>query len=785
MTLTTGLRAYFSFDAASGPWGDSTGNGYTATAAGTTGSITSVGGRKGNAVRLSGGPGTTAPYIILPVATIQGLTSGTIACWVRYLSYSAGAQERLWDLGPNHNSSSYFLPYYSNRQFIYQFAGQGSTISSVGQCASLNEWIHVGLTWDGTSTRVWVNGVNVMETLNNRSMVWYDTNGGISNFWIGKSLYSTSDAMLNADVDEFAVWGRALSSDEFLTLHNRGQGLAYADLDTATTPSIFGGNAASVGLQAYWSMDEADNTSPKADSTSNGNNLTNTATGYVTGRKNNAANLTGGTNDGTTPYLAMPNSMIQGSSGNGPFTLMGWFNRKGTTSWQRLIDINADTSNTLWLSCNNGQLQFSCPSVNVGFSFTSPVTDTWNHWCLTVGSSTGWPAIRLYINGSLIGELYQNVNLASFAGTLRGWFGRSVYTADVNLQGWLDDWMFYSRAFSASEIKFAMSNTNGYAGVATTPATFTWGGTSGTQPQITRSIPRAGPLLGGQELPKLLSGQGHPSGWINQQASPVIGFNAATIDSDVGGYATNVTTVGGTLSINTLNALNNFVIGLKSDSVWNKLLMIWPCCGSNLVAALCLLKSRAGDPTSLINNNFVSGDYLESGMTGGLKGDGMTKYLDTGISIPTLSAADFSMGVYLRNNISGAVIGASYSPTGSTDRLYISSVLGSLAGVMAIGADVSSTNIVANTGTYILQISDTTTMGVKGYQDGYKIMNLTGSSITWQQPGTIQLFGVGTAYSSSRISFAFVGNGMTDTDVATLSGRVQALQADLGRNATR
>lgn len=85
-----------------------------------------------------------------------------------------------------------------------------------------------------------------------------------------------------------------------------------------------------------------------------------------------------------------------------------------------------------------------------------------------------------------------------------------------------------------------------------------------------------------------------------------------------------------------LAALNRYVRGCKADKIWDRQYEVYPFCGTNLKAALVKLKSAPDNATSLVNHGFVEADYnyLDPGtnqIVHGLKGNGSSKYLDTGI----------------------------------------------------------------------------------------------------------------------------------------------------------
>lgn len=74
-------------------------------------------------------------------------------------------------------------------------------------------------------------------------------------------------------------------------------------------------------------------------------------------------------------------------------------------------------------------------------------------------------------------------------------------------------------------------------------------------------------------------------------------------------------------------AIAAFVAGCKTDSIWSAMAVCYIMCGARTLAgALKPLKGSA--PTN--NGPFVSGDYTRGGISCGLKGNGSTKYLDTG-----------------------------------------------------------------------------------------------------------------------------------------------------------
>jgi hypothetical protein len=93
-------------------------------------------------------------------------------------------------------------------------------------------------------------------------------------------------------------------------------------------------------------------------------------------------------------------------------------------------------------------------------------------------------------------------------------------------------------------------------------------------------------------------------------------------DSDAKNYILAVEAVEGSLEVGVKKAINNFVVGCKSDGIWTAIKASCLLAGpKTLVGALVPLSGTA--PT---NVNFTSSDYNRKT---GLKGDGSTKYLNS------------------------------------------------------------------------------------------------------------------------------------------------------------
>lgn len=139
------------------------------------------------------------------------------------------------------------------------------------------------------------------------------------------------------------------------------------------------------------------------------------------------------------------------------------------------------------------------------------------------------------------------------------------------------------------------------------------------------------------------------------------GFN---YDTDASAYIDAVEVADGqALETATRYAINNFVIGCKSDGIWSAIKASCILAGARtLNGALVPLVGSA--PTN-VGNYFVSGDYSRKT---GLKANGTTKYLSSGRSLNSDPQNNHHMSAYITatNTISagipiGGVSGTDYS----------------------------------------------------------------------------------------------------------------------------
>ncbi len=122
---------------------------------------------------------------------------------------------------------------------------------------------------------------------------------------------------------------------------------------------------------------------------------------------------------------------------------------------------------------------------------------------------------------------------------------------------------------------------------------------------------------------------------------------------------------GGQVSASTAAAVNQFCLDIENapgGSIRDRFYRLNLFCGSNLNAALVPLyrgpslggTQYGGATDTNVGGLFVSGDYNETGASGGLKGNGTTKHLDTGFQQSTVSLSNLHLSAsFLQMDTSG------------------------------------------------------------------------------------------------------------------------------------
>jgi hypothetical protein len=269
----------------------------------------------------------------------------------------------------------------------------------------------------------------------------------------------------------------------------------------------------------------------------------------------------------------------------------------------------------------------------------------------------------------------------------------------------------------------------------------------------------------------------------------------STTHPEATAWRTAVLANGGTVSSTTLSAVSTFCRSIDATAglraCFYRLNLF---CGTGLSACLVPLYrgpasggTQYGNTTET-NNNFVSGDYNETGSSSGLTGNGTSKWLNTGVPANFLSASNIHMGVGLLavgattgardiigawNNGSNTLMIRLTPQFSGTSRAGVFTRFGTSTDQCGPATTVATGNIVATYPTYynngVATGTDATTSQDYPSAHSLAVFALLGSNTTTYD------------YCSSRLGWYSIGSTMSSAQVVAFHNALTTFAGLLSR----
>jgi len=169
---------------------------------------------------------------------IHALPSGTISMWINP-NVSGESYPTLVAAGDNAVANTYFEFYIdhtdSKVKYVLYNGGTNNTNIRNDTAITANTWNHVVMTSDGTTAKIYLNGVDNTAGTNNGD--WFSDASGLDNLTLGIVEYNggTLIAPYSGSMDEVAFWDIPISSDSVADLYNGGSGTRA---DSIPTPYV-------------------------------------------------------------------------------------------------------------------------------------------------------------------------------------------------------------------------------------------------------------------------------------------------------------------------------------------------------------------------------------------------------------------------------------------------------------------------------------------------------------------------------------------------------------------
>lgn len=254
----------------------------------------------------------------------------------------------------------------------------------------------------------------------------------------------------------------------------------------------------------------------------------------------------------------------------------------------------------------------------------------------------------------------------------------------------------------------------------------------------------------------------------------ILNVQAVALDPDAEAFLTAAGITDATIT----NAINTLVLDLKDDGLWSKMTAVYPFVGGTASTHKWNLKDPR-DLAAAYRLIFVGSPTHSSN---GIQGNGINQYVNTFLTDNSLPLNDAHISIYSRTDIDGLFcdLGATTFSTGSNifakyNDTFYPRLQDQNNGI--VNSDSSLGLVISN------RVSSTE---VRAYKNN--ILQVIPSTNTGRSTGAFTLMALNRTdftiglFSPRQYSFASIGNGLSDSDMANFTTVVDTFQTTLGRN---
>jgi len=388
--------------------------------------------------------------------TIAWIQASTISGYDTILSWGTASADQIWTM-------------YSNAgDLILSMSGTSLTASSV---ISIDTWYHVAATYDGTTVRLYLDGVligTLVRTINT----------GSSDFHIGVYI-DKSQEWFDGNIKNVSIYNQNLSLCQIKTIYEQEKAeLIESDIPIPEHHYLLDslaiadkGKGSLILPGHYYAMDETEQTVKALD----GGiypviaAMNNTPVSEV-GKYGKALHL-----NGTTQYVSAVSISIGKS-----FTVCVWVKADGTTWNDNAVIGSARAANGYVMNCGTGVTTFGAYVYN---SSGGPIqtmvaqdigfVNQWRHYAIVHDNDND--KTYHYVDGKLL-YIYSGA-IVRTVGTISPEIGKDSTFARYH-DGLIDDYRLYDKVLSQQELIAAMNNTDtrrlAYGTLSATPPTLVY-----------------------------------------------------------------------------------------------------------------------------------------------------------------------------------------------------------------------------------------------------------------------------------------------------------------------